>query len=781
MSLTNNQEVVHNGSRHIETAWEEITTSKDESLPLMLLSSMQMSRFTETQKQYLPQDAFEKVFYTVSKRNEDVDLTVFVPMGINAATLTEAELSLAYHIVDHCQKLYLIAVSMGLGRENIRTLMTIFRARNFTDEDIPIAPWTLERLKTDTKLHPLVVMETLEGNRTSYNQPIWNVLSLYNFQNEQWKFLAPIISTGKDLHDFGLCTIPFVDRYDVISKGGKGIVYRYEIHHAHLEDPRGVFKTKEARPERSGHDEAKILVAVKQMRKDGNEVAKYWEKEVTALARMNQLDQEHIVRFITAFRLRTISDAEEHYLMFEWADGGNLNTHLAAYPYPALTAARTKWVIRQLHGLAQALSRAHYLDSGGSYRHGDLKPDNILWFRKGDTEFGTLKIGDWGEAKEHEQLTSLRHDTTTQFATRRYEPPEVVTGVSLSLSDEIRFVRSRLYDTWGMGCITLEILIWLVYGLNELKTFNRKSIGTYGNSDCYYEVMLDEPAKVHGVAEHYMEQIAKHLRRSQHKSALGDLLELVKTGLLIVKLPVDGGAKRQASNAGELQLAVNIGDNLDTVPNNGISIQVTPDPSDPTIARPGEPERYLATDLEGELWQILENTQDESYWLLDLSPKPAPAEYGRPYLSARSTSNTSVRSALNSPWDQKDYGEINYDPQIWKFDLANDLAEQIFSRFQDAKLSPPMVAPPSHKLCDECLAASDRIWSPFFEITYQTAELARNTRKNTCQLCSFLWHTYQKFSSANSYQVKFQRSGTMLTMDGLKSPVLTLLRNNGTI
>jgi serine/threonine protein kinase len=124
--------------------------------------------------------------------------------------------------------------------------------------------------------------------------------------------------------------------------------------------------------------------------------------------------------------------------------------------------------------------QAHYLPDedgqqhGASYRHGDMKPDNILWYLEGG-EFGTLKIGDWGEAKEHQVVTALRHSTSTLSTTLRYQPPEVVTGLRWTPEDEPRHVRSRLYDIWGFGCIALEFIIWLLYGKNGLTLFNKEN------------------------------------------------------------------------------------------------------------------------------------------------------------------------------------------------------------------------------------------------------------------------------------------------------------------
>jgi serine/threonine protein kinase len=261
---------------------------------------------------------------------------------------------------------------------------------------------------------------------------------------------------------------------------------------------------------------------------------------------MKALGQEHIVRFITAFR-RGGREHLEHYICFEWADGGTLDDLWSTFPEPRLSSSLVRAVVDQLHGLAQALRAAHYLQSTDeeslqeSYIHGDIKPSNILWFKQGG-EIGTLKIADWGEAKVYRANTATRErDTTARYGTRRYEPPEVETGLMVD-SLEPKETRSRLYDIWSFGCLTFEFLAWLLYGKEGLKLFARDNVGDYGISDSFYEMNHDGHAKVHGVANHWMECMADDPHCRIGGSALGDILDIVRHGLLIAKLPQGGGS-----------------------------------------------------------------------------------------------------------------------------------------------------------------------------------------------------------------------------------------------
>lgn len=248
------------------------------------------------------------------------------------------------------------------------------------------------------------------------------------------------------------------------------------------------------------------------------------------------LDHEHIIRFYTAFRRHTRNGGAEHYLMFEWADGGNLLDLWKRIPFPILTGPLAKEVIQQIFGLATALDAAHNWNStGASFRHGDLKPENILVFANGGV-IGTLKIGDWGEAKYQGQRTEMRPSgSKSRSGTIRYEAPEVKIGIPGSFEGQPKERRSRLYDIWALGCITLEFIVWLLCGLDGLNQFNAELTGP-----SFYQVSVENGKKVahvHPAAIRWMERMAQHPACNSNGTAIGRLLELVRTSLLVVKLP----------------------------------------------------------------------------------------------------------------------------------------------------------------------------------------------------------------------------------------------------
>jgi len=366
--------------------------------------------------------------------------------------------------------------------------------------------------------------------------------------------------------------------------------------------------------------------------------AEHWERRVKALRAMNELNQEHIVQFVTAFRRRKEHGQEEHYLVFEWADGGNLRNMWRKESSPKLTVALIKDTMSQILGLARALEAAHNLDTTGtSYRHGDIKPENVLCFSNGRT-VGTLKIGDWGEGKEHGLLTEMRpSEIATAFGTRLYEAPEVETKDSARYLGQARQQGSRMHDVWAMGCIMLEFVIWLLKGWEGLVQFHH-DLGERS----FYEISVvngKKLAQVHSAAIIWMTRMAEDTRCLVGSTAIGDLLEVVQTRLLVVKLP--RRFKTQSSDILEryqtspmLKIGSEVygsatGDGLSSTgdaphpPSELPTFNITmAEPEPGTIPMQPEPEspgppRCLATDFRARMDEIVEADEEdcpEGYW-----------------------------------------------------------------------------------------------------------------------------------------------------------------------
>lgn len=177
----------------------------------------------------------------------------------------------------------------------------------------------------------------------------------------------------------------------------------------------------------------------------------------------------------------------------------------------------------------------------GIWRHGDIKPENILRFTdEGDSEttqtIGTLKLADLGRAQQHQFATRYRDSNENEdWRTRWYEPPDLQEQVHQKAGGKI----SRLFDIWSMGCVIFECTLWLLYGhdsINQFVTANNL-FGHGQSSSPYWRKRGTEDPAVSETATTWMNHILENDPES--RGAIGDLVRLVKDRLIQVLLPED--------------------------------------------------------------------------------------------------------------------------------------------------------------------------------------------------------------------------------------------------
>jgi serine/threonine protein kinase len=555
-------------------------------------------------------------------------------------------------------------------------------------------------------------------------------------------------------------------------------------------------------------------------KEDRSSVATHWQSEVQALEKMNELDKNHIVRFITAFRCGKENDYH-HYLMFEWADGGNLINLWEKIKSPEKTPEFLQAVLKELLGLASVLAAAHYMEGNSSYRHGDLKPANILWFPGGRGKIGTLKIGDWGEAKIHFVNTEARrHNTSAKYATRRYEAPENGTGITLGPSLEVdpkakkaNDRRSRLYDIWGIGCIFLEMLVWLVYGFAGHEKFAGDIKDDADQVSPFYQVRKDargkKYAEVHELVDAWMTALAKDPYCQVGTTALGDLLEVIRIGLLVVKLPEKGGTQEFSvsqesppameviplANAPNIVISHEDHDTEDI-----LSGMLVPDASKPevmthSIKNPGSDVpsrladkgkgkgRIVDTELKKRL-ECITCHKEDSYWQPDRS-----VESDEQALHAKTYPSLVIRPRENGAPRLKVVGPIppNYehpplDPDDWIYKLDNLFATSLFEHLQSSKepLMPQSVS--IDPLCKRCEEFRDFLWQPSSYFKIEKSDLSARAQSNKCSLCRLLWKVCSSSSSSSQESDRlpesllFRRIDAGLCINDSRLPALSTFR-----
>ena len=276
-------------------------------------------------------------------------------------------------------------------------------------------------------------------------------------------------------------------------------------------------------PKEPGSDT--VLVAIKKAQ-EGDGIADIFNDEADNLERVLRYKSPHLIKPIAAY-----DHGEDKCLLFPWARGGNLRSYWKEHEADAATPEGLCWIIYRFVGICSAMEELHE----DNCRHGDLKPQNILWFHdvSGGTGRGTLQIADLGLTTFHEKgldtqdRKEMQLYTKSLSGTRRYEPPEMDASRGMRTNE----VRSREYDIWSMGCILLELLIWLVYGFETLHRFEESTEHFWAQRPKKGEYTL--LPDVHT----YIETLAMGLaspEAAQGSPLYRELLELVRLRLLVV-------------------------------------------------------------------------------------------------------------------------------------------------------------------------------------------------------------------------------------------------------
>lgn len=186
-----------------------------------------------------------------------------------------------------------------------------------------------------------------------------------------------------------------------------------------------------------------------------------FKQEVLTLKRLSSQDHAHLMKLELTYLYQ-----ERYHLLFRWADG-NLRDYWERYPEPSnipRTHEFATWVSGQWLGLAEALMAIHECPPDSDVtaddeadvlapqrtngRHGDIKPENILWFQSHErgsdrSPFGgRLVISDFGLTEFHRDETGLVSPMNVANSPT-YRAPEYDVSETISQS----------YDIWTMGCV----------------------------------------------------------------------------------------------------------------------------------------------------------------------------------------------------------------------------------------------------------------------------------------------------------------------------------------
>ncbi|KAK0370839.1 serine/threonine protein kinase [Colletotrichum limetticola] len=315
---------------------------------------------------------------------------------------------------------------------------------DFIKHDIDDSFLPLE-IKRNLRHKPVIQLQKKDGTVLSCLNH-WRTKHINNFVQCQETICTPFFKLpGDDVHYYEITSktiLPFQE-YDLVQIGGYG------------------------------SERGKVLrhFAVKQLHLETHEE---YAREVELFERLGVgsrgPDPDHLIQLQLTYKY-----GQSYYLVFPWADG-NLREFWSKTIANPGSKAEVVWFLSQCLGLVRALRRIHnlrtmskednyapvpndpnvLLDNKHWGRHGDIKPENILWFKKyEESRRNFLVISDFGLTRFNtaDSRSKVAYDAVKGFS-GSYRPPDV----------DLKRTISQRYDIWSLGCVFLEFVSWFLVG-----------------------------------------------------------------------------------------------------------------------------------------------------------------------------------------------------------------------------------------------------------------------------------------------------------------------------
>lgn len=185
-----------------------------------------------------------------------------------------------------------------------------------------------------------------------------------------------------------------------------------------------------------------------------------FRKEFNQLKYFNGNVHPHLVTLLATFTFQ-----KKYHFLFPYAQCDLEHYWEREFPQrQPFDITRVRWFSRQVCGLMGAIhaihNPVHIQDKYG--RHGDLKPDNILWYRCTNDDLGIFVVSDMGLSDLHHEGSRSNIPNKSIPATPGYRPPECdIEGGTIS----------RAYDIWTLGCLFMDMVVWFFGGFALLQKF----------------------------------------------------------------------------------------------------------------------------------------------------------------------------------------------------------------------------------------------------------------------------------------------------------------------
>jgi serine/threonine protein kinase len=281
-----------------------------------------------------------------------------------------------------------------------------------------------------------------------------------------------------------------------------------------------------------------------------------FRKESTILRALGPKNHPHLIKSLATYKI-----GKKYHLIFPYANA-NLRKYWEDHPAPSFTRDTVLWSLQQMSGIVKGLQLIHdfrvniplsvpsasTIDSrlgegkGLGYlkvqkgeqwfgRHGDIKPENILWFAKDQYSpfrypMGVLQIADFGMGRFHGRDSHSGVDP--EISAPAYEPPECKMHIPVS----------RAYDIWSLGCLYLEFITWVLRGspaIDAFADFRGRNTDTGINDDSFFTIANEDGVLKANVREGVLAW-SEQLHADKNCSKLiHDLLDLTMSELLVIE------------------------------------------------------------------------------------------------------------------------------------------------------------------------------------------------------------------------------------------------------
>jgi serine/threonine protein kinase len=194
---------------------------------------------------------------------------------------------------------------------------------------------------------------------------------------------------------------------------------------------------------------------------------------------MKQFNIHQAVTLLCTYEME-VNGRSRFYFISPWATGNLMGLWRTNPSGGDLIKFTDRWMIKQCKDMTEFLSCLHANAAEDSekfsvppdqeepifMRHGDIKPENILWYADypGCLDGGALVLGDFGISKAHRRSTKSFSNPVNTKHTETYAAPEfAVKGRQHTIG--------RASDLWSSACTWLNFATWFVWGIQGVRDF----------------------------------------------------------------------------------------------------------------------------------------------------------------------------------------------------------------------------------------------------------------------------------------------------------------------